>query len=67
MNPGNGTQVPTESFLSESQHAILRKYGIKPVKRRGQNFLVDGNLARAIAQDTLALGDRILELGAGGG
>jgi len=53
--------------LSESQHALLRKYGIRPVKRRGQNFLVDGNLARAIAQDTLAVSDRVLELGAGAG
>lgn len=53
--------------MSESQHALLRKYGIRPVKRRGQNFLVDGNLARAIAQETLALNDRVLELGAGGG
>ncbi|MEN8006671.1 MAG: 16S rRNA (adenine(1518)-N(6)/adenine(1519)-N(6))-dimethyltransferase RsmA [Candidatus Krumholzibacteriota bacterium] len=53
--------------MSESQHAILRKYGIRPVKRRGQNFLVDGNLARAIAADTLAIGDNVLELGAGGG
>ena len=50
-----------------SQQALLRDYGIKPVKRRGQNFLVDGNLARSIAQDTLALGSRVLELGAGGG
>mgnify|MGYP001828208354 FL=1 len=53
--------------MSESQHAILRKYGIRPVKRRGQNFLVDGNLARAIAADTLAVNARVLELGAGGG
>jgi len=53
--------------LSESQHSILRRYGIRPVKRRGQNFLVDGNLARAIAQDTLAISGRVLELGAGGG
>lgn len=50
-----------------SQQEILRAHGIKPVKRRGQNFLIDGNLARAIAQDTLALGPRVLELGAGGG
>ena len=50
-----------------SQQEILRAHGIKPVKRRGQNFLIDGNLARAIAQDTLALGSRVLELGAGGG
>lgn len=53
--------------MSESQHSILRRYGIRPVKRRGQNFLVDGNLARAIAQDTLAISGRVLELGAGGG
>jgi 16S rRNA (adenine1518-N6/adenine1519-N6)-dimethyltransferase len=59
--------IGTEKFLNESQHALLRKYGIRPVKRRGQNFLVDGNLARAIAQDTLAISDRVLELGAGGG
>ncbi len=53
--------------MSQSQQALLRAYGIRPVKRRGQNFLVDGNLARAIAQDTLALGNRVLELGAGAG
>lgn len=53
--------------MSRSQQSLLRSYGIKPVKRRGQNFLVDTNLARAIAQDSLALGDEILELGAGGG
>lgn len=53
--------------MNESQLAMLRRHGIKPVKRRGQNFLVDGNLARAIAQDVAALGERVLELGAGGG
>ena len=53
--------------MSRTQLELLRAYGIKPVKRRGQNFLLDGNLARAIAQDVLALGDRVLELGAGGG
>lgn len=50
-----------------SQLTLLRQYDIRPVKRRGQNFLVDGNLARAIAQDVLALGDQVLELGAGAG
>ncbi len=50
-----------------SQSDLLRRYGIKPVKRRGQNFLVDGNLARAIAQDVLAVSERVIELGAGGG
>jgi len=53
--------------VTESQLALLRRHGIRPVKRRGQNFLVDGNLARAIAADVAALGPRILELGAGGG
>ncbi len=53
--------------MSRSQQSLLRDYGIRPVKRRGQNFLVDTNLARAIAQDCLDLGDEILELGAGGG
>jgi len=50
-----------------SQLALLRKYEIRPTKRRGQNFLIDGNLARAIADDILALGCNVLELGAGGG
>ncbi len=53
--------------MSRSQQSLLRFYGIRPVKRRGQNFLIDTNLARAIAQDSLALGGSILELGAGGG
>jgi 16S rRNA (adenine1518-N6/adenine1519-N6)-dimethyltransferase len=51
----------------ESQLALLRRHGIRPVKRRGQNFLLDGNLARAIAQEAAAHGTRVLELGAGGG
>lgn len=53
--------------MAPSQLELLQEYGIRPVKRRGQNFLIDGNLARAIAADVLALGDRVLELGAGGG
>ncbi|MCP4290725.1 MAG: ribosomal RNA small subunit methyltransferase A [bacterium] len=53
--------------MTRSQQSLLREYGIKPVKRRGQNFLIDTNLARAIAQDSLDLGQDLLELGAGGG
>jgi len=53
--------------VSRSQLTLLKKYGIRPVKRRGQHFLTDGNLARAIAADCLAFGDVVLELGAGGG
>jgi 16S rRNA (adenine1518-N6/adenine1519-N6)-dimethyltransferase len=57
----------TRTTVIESQLALLRRHGIRPVKRRGQNFLLDGNLARAIAQEAAALGKRVLELGAGGG
>ncbi len=53
--------------LRRNQQTLLREHGIKPVKRRGQNFLVDTNLARAIAGNCLELGDHLLELGAGGG
>jgi len=53
--------------VTRSQQEVLRAYGIRPVKRRGQNFLLDGNLARSIADETLALGRHVLELGAGGG
>jgi 16S rRNA (adenine1518-N6/adenine1519-N6)-dimethyltransferase len=53
--------------LSRSQLALLKAHGIRPRKRRGQNFLIDGNLARAIAAEVLALGTEVLELGAGGG
>ena len=53
--------------MSESQLDLLRRHGVRPVKRRGQNFLVDGNLARAIADHVLALGREVVELGAGGG
>ncbi len=50
-----------------SQQELLRAHGVKPTKKRGQNFLVDGNLARAIAADVLELGTDVLELGCGGG
>jgi len=40
--------------------------GFRPSKARGQNFLVDGNMARAIAQDAgVGPGDRVLEVGPG--
>lgn len=50
-----------------SQLELLKAHGIRPTRKRGQNFLVDGNLARAIAADVLALGAEVLELGAGAG
>jgi len=50
-----------------SQQELLRRHGVRPVKRRGQNFLIDGNMARAIASEILSCGRDVLELGAGGG
>jgi 16S rRNA (adenine1518-N6/adenine1519-N6)-dimethyltransferase len=53
--------------LGQSQLALLREHGIRPIKRRGQNFLIDGNLARWLAGQVLELGRTVLELGAGAG
>lgn len=53
--------------MTESQRELLRRHGIRPTRRRGQNFLVDPNLARSIAGEVVALGDPVLELGAGAG
>jgi 16S rRNA (adenine1518-N6/adenine1519-N6)-dimethyltransferase len=42
--------------------------GFRPSKRLGQNFLCDGNMARAIARDSgVGPGDRVLEVGPGCG
>lgn len=50
-----------------SQMEILRKYEIRPVKRRGQNFLIDGNMCRTIADEIMSISNNVLELGAGAG
>ncbi len=45
---------------------LAARYGIRPSKALGQHFLVDPNLARAIAADAGAReGARVLEVGAG--
>ena len=47
---------------------LLRRHGVTPAKRLGQNFLVDPNIIRKIV-DLAAVGpgDRVLEVGAGTG
>lgn len=51
--------------LSEIKAALMA-HGIRPTKRRGQNFLVDTNMLRAIARDAeVDLGDCVLEIGPG--
>lgn len=48
--------------------AALAEAGFRPTKTRGQNFLVDTNMARAIAADAgVGEGDFVLEIGPGCG
>jgi 16S rRNA (adenine1518-N6/adenine1519-N6)-dimethyltransferase len=48
--------------------AALEARGFRPSKRLGQNFLRDGNMARAIARDaSVGPGDFVLEVGPGCG
>ncbi len=48
--------------------AALDAAGFRPSKTLGQNFLLDGNMARSIARDAgVGQGDRVLEVGAGCG
>jgi 16S rRNA (adenine1518-N6/adenine1519-N6)-dimethyltransferase len=45
---------------------LLEAYGVEPSKALGQHFLVDPNLAAAIAADTgVGPGDHVVEIGAG--
>jgi len=47
---------------------LLRRFGYRPKKRLGQNFLVDSNAASRIANLVAASGEgRVLEIGAGTG
>ncbi len=48
--------------------AALEAAGVRPSRRLGQNFLVDANLAEAIARDADPQpGETVLEVGPGGG
>lgn len=45
---------------------VFAKYGFRPLKRFGENYLVDGNIKdKIIAALELSVGDRILEIGPG--
>lgn len=45
---------------------LAARHGVRPSKALGQHFLVDPNLARAIATDAaVGPGDRVVEVGAG--
>jgi 16S rRNA (adenine1518-N6/adenine1519-N6)-dimethyltransferase len=58
-----GRRPPWSAFRAE-----LERVGFRPSKALGQNFLVDPNAARSIAEDAgLPAGTRVLEIGAGCG
>jgi len=45
---------------------LLEKYGLRPVKDRGQNFLLDDAVVEAMAEEAgVTIGDKILEIGPG--
>ena len=59
-------------MTEQAQHprALLARWGLRPKKRFGQNFLMDGNAAHRIARLCLSgveSGARALEIGAGTG
>lgn len=47
--------------------ALMEKYQVAPLKRFGQNFLIDGNIAGHIAEAAAPNGARVLEIGPGMG
>jgi 16S rRNA (adenine1518-N6/adenine1519-N6)-dimethyltransferase len=56
----------SSSRPNPSPRELLEAYGVEPSKALGQHFLVDRNLAAAIAADTgVEPGDHMVEIGAG--
>lgn len=54
------------SFGAGALRALAERHGIRPKRSLGQHFLIDPNLARAIAADAgVGQGDRVVEIGAG--
>lgn len=63
----SGTASSTSPSLGRtSPRALLDAYGVEPAKALGQHFLIDPNLAAAIAADVgVEPGDAVVEIGAG--
>ena len=63
--PGDGGDSP-RGLGAGAIRDLAARHGIRPTKSLGQNFLIDPNLARAIAADAeVGAGDRVVEIGAG--
>jgi 16S rRNA (adenine1518-N6/adenine1519-N6)-dimethyltransferase len=57
---------PTRSLGAGALRELAERHGIHPKRSLGQHFLIDPNLARAIAADAgVGAGDRVVEIGAG--
>jgi 16S rRNA (adenine1518-N6/adenine1519-N6)-dimethyltransferase len=55
-----------ERFGAGALRALAERHGIRPRRSLGQHFLIDPNLARAIAADAgVGPDDRVVEIGAG--
>ena len=53
-------------FGARALRDLAERHGIRPKRSLGQHFLIDPNLARAIASDAgVGPGDRVVEIGAG--
>ena len=67
QKPDPSPTPPSERVsLTARTVALCREFGLRPVKSLGQNFLLDENLARKIADAALAYGpEMILEIGPG--
>ncbi len=53
-------------YSPKTVRELLGRHGLRPSKSLGQNFLVDGNVLRAIAEaGGAAPGERVLEIGPG--
>jgi 16S rRNA (adenine1518-N6/adenine1519-N6)-dimethyltransferase len=65
--PGGGPLPPGSGALGAGTiRDLAARHGVRPAKALGQNFLIDPNLARAIAAEAgAAPGVRVVEVGAG--
>ncbi|HSL99186.1 MAG TPA: 16S rRNA (adenine(1518)-N(6)/adenine(1519)-N(6))-dimethyltransferase RsmA [Candidatus Limnocylindria bacterium] len=57
--------MPPPGFPADHPRRLLAELGLSPSKRRGQNFLHDGNIARKIVALSRKMGPPFLEIGAG--
>jgi 16S rRNA (adenine1518-N6/adenine1519-N6)-dimethyltransferase len=66
--PGPGGPAGPSGLGRSTLRGLAARYGVRPTKTLGQNFIADPNLARAIVADAgVGPGDRVLEIGAGFG